>query len=234
MENIQNVFKEIYNREEHIGDIFLKRSGKEDREWLILGYMTRMLKLNCQLYPVFAIGSQPPEPDFITFDKDKNLFVPIEITEVQHPNRKRGDEYKQIQKDEERWNKLTDEEQKKEIENAEVTVGRTLLDSNDVKAQIINALKDKFLKRYHPSTWLLIYFNIPYGHIAQYGWWHSSMEQIIKEILKENSDFQHPPYSRILMTDCEGGAMIQIYPEICTIKPAVSKPLGTPRELDKW
>ncbi|MBE2228359.1 MAG: hypothetical protein IAE93_13475 [Ignavibacteria bacterium] len=234
MDNIQNIFKEIYDREEPIGDIFLKRTGKEDREWLILGYMTRMLKLNCQMYPVYAIGSEPHEPDFRTFDKDKNPFAPIEITEVQHPNRKRGDEYKKLQKEEKEWNKLSEKEQEDELKKAEFTVGKKLIDREIIKQQIVKALKEKYKMRYHPSTWLLIYFNIPYGHFAGMGWWHSSMLYIINEIIAENIELQKVPYSRVLMTDCEGDAMIQIYPEVCTIKEAVSKNLGEERHLDKW
>jgi hypothetical protein len=235
IENIQKKFSEVYNREENNhGDIFLGHKGKDEREWLILGYMTRMLKIGKELYPVYADKTNPPEPDFITYDSEKKLFFPIEITEILHPNRKRGDEYKEIQKEEKRWNKLTEEEQRKEIKNIEVTIDRKLLNNSEWVSQIIQGLSGKFEKRYNPATWLLIYFNIPYGHIAMYGSWHSTMEYNVKEIMKNNAELQKPPYSRILMTDCEGDSMIQIYPGVYTIKESVTKPFGTERNLDKW
>lgn len=235
MVNIQEKFSGIYNTEDlRSGDIFLDRNKKDDLEWLILGYMTRMLKLGEQLYPVFADKTKPPEPDFITYDVDRKLFVPIEITEVQHPKRRRGDEYKKFQKEEEEWNKLTEEQKEEEFKNTKVTVGRKLLETENVKQQIIYALNEKYLMRYEPSTWLLIYFNIPYGHIAMYGWWHTTMIYIMNEILKKNEELQKPPYSRVLMTDCEGDSMIEIYPKLYTIKEAITKSWGEEHKIDKW
>ena len=237
MENIQEKFSNVYRRnEKHHGEIFLDRKYKDDLEWLILGYMTRMLKLRKELYPTYASKVKPPEPDFLTYDNSRIPFFPIEVTEVLHPNRRRTDEYRAYLKADEK--KLNDEEIEKEVEAFEFELQKNYLDKSDWVPQIVKALRDKFLKRYGPKTWLLIYFNIPYSHISMYGWWHLTMEYIVKELLYsdniEYADLKNPPYSRILMTDCEGDAMIQLYPGIYTIKEAVSKPLGTERNLDKW
>ncbi len=237
MENIQKKFRAIYNRPyDYHGQIFVEsRIYEEVLEWLILGYMTRMLKLHQELYPTYAVKAIPPEPDFLTYSSDKVPFFPIEVTEVLHPNRERTAEYKEYLKLKEK--NLSDEEINIEVDKFKHKL-KNYVSKEELFGQIVKSLRKKFLRRYNPETWLLIYFNIPYLHISMYGWWHSTMEAIIKEIMysdnPEFKDLKNPPYSRILMTDCEVDSMIQLYPGIYIIKEAVTKEIGTERNLDKW
>jgi hypothetical protein len=236
MENIKEKFSTVYRwNEEHHGEIFIDRKYKDDLEWLILGYMTRMLKLGEELLPVYAEKTSPPEPDFITYDRNKKLFSPIEITEVLHPNRKRGEEYK---KEIENGKIEANDKEKQNSEKNEKENTFTLLDKKEWIQQVVERLRNKFSKRYRPDTWLLIYFNIPYFHIAHYGWWHITMkyfaEKWLHSDIEEYKDLKNPPYSRILMINSSGDAMIQLHPSVYVIKEEISKPLWEITNLDEW
>jgi hypothetical protein len=117
MENIYSKFIQVYKwNNKHHGEIFLDRKYKDDLEWLVLGYVARILKINKLPYPTYAVKQE--SPDFITYDNHNCLFAPIEITEILHPDRKRTDEYRQEKIETEKFKKLSKKERREIIENA--------------------------------------------------------------------------------------------------------------------
>ena len=180
------------------GDIYLDRKYKDDLEWWVLGKMTELLKASNEQYPVYADKLFPPEPDFITYDVNRNKFNPIEVTEVIDPKRKRSDEYKNSFK-----------------------LDHTIVDS-ETNIGLWNTLKqrlnNKFLHKYENDCWLLIYFDITYSKISPYGYWHRAIINKAKiwfESKKCNT--ANCSYEKILVINSGGGAIVSLYPQLNVI-----------------
>ncbi len=181
------------------GKIFRNRRYKDDLEWWVLGKISEILKMSSLPYPIYAEKKSPPDPDFLTYDKSRNIFKYIEITEVLEPTRKRSDEYREMPNEE---IILEDEP------NAKLSL------------ELMERIKAKLLKRYGKNTWLFIYFDISYSSISPYGYWHKALMTNLK-VWKENKEINlnDQIYKRIFITDAPAEALIQIYPKIQTIKP---------------
>lgn len=179
------------------GEVFLDRKYKNDLEWWILGRITSLLRGKGVDSPVYAEKRDPPDPDFFTYSKRKKLFHPIEITEVIDSNRKRSKEYA---------NKIY----RKNHSEPNLVLWNSLK----------NRLNDKFLKFYGKDCWLLIYFDIIYGHISLFGYWDRA---ILNHITSWNNNkeinLKSSPYEKIYITNSSATALVQIFPKLITVIP---------------
>lgn len=88
------------------------------------------------------------------------------------------------------------------------------LDSSDAWSKFSTLLNNKFSHFFGKRSWLIIYFDILYSSISEYGYWHN---YILKESLK--LDFSNCPYEKIFVINASGEAAVSIFPYSFVIKP---------------
>lgn len=202
MLSIDEEFKKVTNIAKEIrGEFVISQKYKDQREWWILGHFINFLKESNNSYPFYAVKTIPNDPDFITYDIKKNEFKPVEILEVLTPNRKRAQEYKASKKIVEPYI-----EEINKVENPWTS--------------FIQKLNDKFLKIYQENCWLIIYHNMDYGEITNYGFWHNTILANVEEWKNLNIvNFNKCPYEKIFVIDANPNALVSIYPEMKIIVP---------------
>lgn len=204
MEKIAEKLNCIVELNEKIGNEFvISRDYKDEREWWILGHMSRQLKKQGIQYPEFAKKTDPPDPDFITYDKNKERFKQIEVCEVTTPGRKRGDEYRDNDKN--------------------AVPFKFIEPVNQPWSSFINVLKKKFMKRYGKDCWLLVYHNMFFNEITDVGCWHDLIIENTKLWNGKDNEYsinlQKSPYEKILVLNSKAEAMVEIYPNLLIITP---------------
>lgn len=195
---IADEFHRVLVLNQQVGNEFvISGKYKDDREWMVLGYFISTLKNNNFPSPEFAIKTNPPDPDFLTFDFNSNKFKPIEVLEILAPGRKRGKEYKTGKFDEEFI--------------------------KDPWTIFVRNLKKKFKKRYDEDCWLLIYHNIRVSRYAYYGFWHNILLANTKLWYEADNKYsfnlKDSPYEKIFVVKSDGKAAVSIYPELTIIEP---------------
>ena len=197
MQLIQNELARVEDIISEIdGEIYQDQKYKVDLEWWALGNMTKILNNASLPYPSYAEKREPPDADFKACNQDKNFFKWIEITEVLEPGRKRSKEYKNGSRE------------MSEQPNIELW--------QSLKQRI----KDKLNKDYGVGCWLLIYFNIIYGHISQYGTWHSGLLNNVNSWIQSGDlSFSNCQFEQILILNSSGKALVSIYPKTEVISP---------------
>ena len=203
--SIEDKFEKATTLAEKIrGEFVISQKYKDEREWWILGHLIKLLKESNNPYPVYAKKTKPNDPDFITFDFKKKQFKPIEILEVLTPNRKRGKEYLESEKITEPYI-----EEIKKVKNP--------------WSSFVKKLNDKFLKIYQKDCWLIVYHNMNYGEISNYGFWHNTLLANVEEWRKKNFvNFSMCPYEKIYVLNSNVKAMVCIYPELKILVPEKS------------
>ena len=202
MLKIEEYFNEVKILNEKIrGEFVISRKYKNEREWWILGYFVKFLRESNNPYPIYAIKTEPNDPDFITYDISKNEFRPVEILEVLTPNRERGKEYIESEKIHEPYVEV--------IENIE-----------NPWSSFIQKLNQKFLKIYQKNCWLIIYHNMDYGEISNYGFWHNTILANVEKWKKQNLvSFDKCPYENIFVIDAKPESLVSIHPELKILVP---------------
>ena len=196
---MKNILKELERVEKLIvsdPDFHINQKYKSDMEWWVLGKAGEILSELGFEYPTYAIKGE--SPDFITYNERQMEFYPIEVTEVLEPDRRRAEEYK---------------------------IGRQITDWSKTPGRLVDPLEKpwltleacflkKFKKKYPPKTWLIIYFNISYSHISEYGWWHKTLLANAKKW-----DLSGCPFWKVLLLNSSGEALVDLFPKIYVIKP---------------
>lgn len=195
--------KVIALREEIRGEFVISQKYKDQREWWVLGHFVNLLKESNSVYPIYAIKTKPNDPDFITYDINKNEFKPIEILEVLTPNRERGKEYKDSEKIVEPFVEAIQKVEKP-------------------WTSFIQNLNDKFLRIYQKNCWLLVYHNMDYGEISYNGFWHNTILANV-ELWKHSNlvNFSKCPYEKIFVIGNIKEALVSIYPEMKVLVPEI-------------
>ena len=176
------------------GEIYQNQKYKADLEWWVLGNMTKILNNASLPYPSYAEKREPPDADFESFNQNNKLFKWIEITEVLEPDRKRSKEYKNGSRE------------MSEQPNIELW--------QSLKQRIL----DKLNKDYGVDCWLLIYFDIIYGHISHYGTWHSGLLNNVSSWIQSGElSFSDCQFEQILILNSSGKALVSIYPRMKVI-----------------
>ena len=161
-----------------------------------------LLKKSKNIYPVYAIKTKPNDPDFITYDINKNEFKPIEILEILTPNRERSKEYKDS------------------IKIVEPYLEKIKIIDNPWSSFITN-LHNKFLKFYQNNCWLLIYHDMHYVEITNIGFWHNTLLAEVEKWERSNTvDFKKCTYEKIFVIDATAKALVCIHPERSVIVPS--------------
>lgn len=210
MEKITEKLNVVLSLNKKVGhDFVVSGNYKTEREWLVLGHMALHLEKHTFNYPVFADKTDPPKPDFMTYDKSKKRFKPVEICEVLTPGRKRGDEYR---------------DNKKKPYNL-VFVEPV----NQPWSSFISVLNKKFKKRYEENDctlkdcWLVVYHDMNYCEITNFGCWHDLI--LANAELWNGKDNQcslnlnNSPFEKIFVLNSSFKAMVEIYPSISVITP---------------
>ncbi|MGH2568657.1 MAG: hypothetical protein ACRDGA_09975 [Bacteroidota bacterium] len=202
MQRIEEELKRVQLLQEQIGIEFItSQKYKDQREWYTLGHFANLLKKCKDDYPVYAIKTNPSDPDFITYAKHRNKFKSIEIVEILAPNRERTKEYIESAK--------LIEHQWKLIE---------LLDNP--WSTFISTLNGKFLKLYGTNCWLVIYHDISYSQITLFGFWHNTLLANVKKWIESKKvDFDKCPYEKIFVIDANEKALVSIYPSLIVLVP---------------
>lgn len=183
-----------------------ERSHRVDREWWVLGKAVSILEIVGEVYPTHAVPTDPPNPDFMTFQAAGAPFHPIEITEVLRPGRKRTQEYR----------------------DPYHGYGMSIVEPHPTPwISFQRKLREKYLKQYGRDCWLIVYHNMGYSDISHVGEWHRTL---VYEANKWASDPAVPwnpsrsPYGRILIMDAKASAMVELFPTIRVIRPEQHTP----------
>jgi hypothetical protein len=182
-------------------EFFTSQNYKDDREWWTLGHFAGLLQKSNNASPVYAIKTNPNDPDFMTYDDQKKEFKPIEITEVLTPNRKRTQEYKE--------SASIVEPHLREIEEVE-----------NPWSTFISTLKRKFLKFFQENCWLVVSHDMSYGEITPFGFWHNTLLANVKKWRESRVvDFDRCPYEKIFVIDSSEKALVSIFPSLVVLVP---------------
>lgn len=203
---IRDELSRVLELHENIGSEFVtSKEYQDDREWWILGHFCILLEKSGCEFPVFATKSeQKTPPDFITFDHEKKLFNPIELTEVITPGRERTREY--------RNGKYNNEIENIESESIEVVP--------DPWSSFIKRLKDKFLKGYGRDSWLVIFHDMCYEEISSMGYWHSTLLANAKIWQEEGMiNFTKFQGEKIFVVNNNCNACVTLFPKFDIIVP---------------
>jgi hypothetical protein len=113
------------------------------------------------------------------------------------PGRKRVNEYREA----------------KQRSNETLLPGKFIEPIPDPWVTLKDVLRKKYAKKYPVQTWLIVYYNISYSKISEYGWWHSTILANAKSWSVENS-----PFERVLIINSSGKAIVQFSPQLSVIK----------------
>ena len=197
MKNAKEELERVNGIHSRVGSDFVtSRDYKNDREWWVLGHVITLLEKAGHAYPEYAIKTNPPEPDFVTYSDNKTVFRPMEIGEVLAPDRRRGDEYS----------------------TPCSIMGVNQLD--EPWKSFILLLRNKFLRRYGNNCWLVVYHDILCYEISLYNPWH---EVLLASAANWNTssliDLGNSPYEKILVLNSNGNALVEIFPSLSIIVP---------------
>jgi hypothetical protein len=203
MKLIEKELERVHLLQEEVGyDFITSQEYKEDREWHVLAHFAKLLEGNSNESPVYADKTNPPDPDFITFDRHKNEFKSIEIVEVLAPQRERTKEYKESARLTEPRGKLVQ------------------LLEGDAWSTFRSILRDKFLRFYGKNCWLVIYHDISYAQITMFGSWHNTLLANVKNWKNfKILDFDKCPYEKVFVTDASQQALVTIFPSLEVLVP---------------
>jgi hypothetical protein len=176
-------------------DFHIHQRFQVDMEWWILGKAIEGLKIVGIEVPVYAEKRQ--EVDFITYNAKGEIFCPIEISEALEPGRERVNEYREA----------------KQRSNEAPLLGKLIEPIPDPWITLKDILRKKYAKIYPTRTWLIVYYDISYAKISEYGWWHSTILANAKDWNVEKA-----PFERVLIMDATGKAMVQFSPKLEVIK----------------
>ncbi|MFC1511832.1 hypothetical protein ACFL5H_01390 [Candidatus Latescibacterota bacterium] len=216
MESIFEKLDEVKKLHVKVGDDFVtSRLYEENREWMVLCEAVIHLKNNGLIYPSYADKIKPswkdtqPIPDFITYTESKEVFRPVEITEILEPDRKRTKEYR--------------EEQNKDF-SVEI-----IQQVKDPWKNFIKKFNDKINKRYFldssqiQNCWLIMYHNMFYNQITEAGVWHDLVIENFKKFCAnkaiDEKQISSSSFEKILVINASFNAMVELYPDLHTITP---------------
>jgi hypothetical protein len=195
-------------RAKSAAEFFGKRGNESDWEWFILGSALKILE---------QVGGDVPElaekheaPDFLTFRKDGESFVGIEVTEVLRSGYRR--------------NKFHLDEAKKgrkicAIPPPHPTPWKSLAE----------VLKKKFRKVYPNGTWLLVYLDLSRSdfYAMNSNDFEKPWDRIVTEELAQwpretgySVDIERSPFERILLMSSDCSGLMEIFPSLLVLKPA--------------
>ena len=126
---IHEQLEQVKTIEAQAEDEFFANPHKRDREWWILGHVVALLAQTGHEHPNFAEPTEPPEPDFITYEDEDTTFKKIEIAEVLRFGRRRHEEIKKAF-------------------TSDTPVPKTIHPANDPFRSFRDVLISKFSKRY--------------------------------------------------------------------------------------
>lgn len=176
-------------------DFHIDRRFQVDMEWWVLGKAVECLAQAGDKTPVFAVKAN--HVDFMTFDRNGVPFCPIEITEALEPGRQRAKEYQDA----------------KQMSIGAKPEGKLIETIAYPWKTLRKVLSNKYQKSYPSCTWLIVYFNISYSKISEFGWWHSTLIANAS-----NWNLATSPFARVLILNAGGDALVQISPQLAVVK----------------
>ncbi|MGA3050839.1 MAG: hypothetical protein ABSE00_02825 [Chitinispirillaceae bacterium] len=178
-------------------DFLTENEHKSDREWWVLGQAVNLLKLAGEKYPIKAEPRNPPDADFHCFNNDESFCCSVEIAEVLTPERKRGEDVKN----------------KARPSNYYEPRPNIWQSFNDV-------LKKKLEKQYGSKCWLVIYHNIPFTQICNYGTWDWAIKNNVQNLIDEKTmNLPNSPYDQILIINADAEVLVRIHPDLVILIP---------------
>jgi hypothetical protein len=189
-------------------NFFGDRSHKEGWEWVVLSYLTEILRSVNWVAPDYAekIAGES-QPDFQTY---LSLEPPmpyrrVEVTVVYPHDYRIGEHYSAINQK------------------------RSGSSSPDMHwAAFADVLRAKLGKPYASGSWLLIYHDIPPPELDcdLSVPWHEFILRKLRTWTMESSsscDIRKSAYEAIFVVDCEGKAAVRLYPHWDVVKAAATK-----------
>ena len=154
-----------------------------------MGSFYKLLLTNDEF--ISALVDEQESPDFILqIDSIENPFS-IEVCEILHPNRERGNEAQQP-----------------------LDINKIIENKQDIWEQFKSTLQKKLTKNYGNNCALLIYHNIPASHISEYGYWINIVCANIKEWNKQQLiDLKNTTFQKIYIINSSVDEVISVYPE---------------------
>lgn len=177
-------------------EFFNDRKYREDFEWLILSYLTRILTLAGQLSPEYAEKLSPPAPDFQTYLASDTPFRRIEVTEVLRPDYRRGEVHSQRAKSSQRFYDVSDPH-------------------SQPWSSFHRVLRAKLAKPYALNSWLLIYHDMPASEFADFSPWHERVRRALCTWTNDSAttcDITASHYESIYVVDCNGEGAVRLHP----------------------
>jgi hypothetical protein len=125
-------------------------------------------------------------------------FRPVEVGEAVRPGRRRVDEYRAAK-------------QKPSDSNS---LGHLIDPICTPFITLERVVRKKCKKPYPIGSWLIVNYNISFGYVSQYGWWHDHVLSTARAWPLSNKVFQ-----RILVLNSSRQAIVELYPEMKVIVP---------------
>jgi hypothetical protein len=70
------------------------------------------------------------------------------------------------------------------IELPPIEISRIGIENREsIRDLYVNVVNQKFLSDFGVNNWLIVYFDIPYHYISEYGYWHNSILEISKKLI---------------------------------------------------
>lgn len=198
MKNLQREYLRVKDLSEKLGGEFLYSDKyKKDREWWVLGSFFNLLRASDEYCDILADEQESPDFKLKYFTRENNYN--IEVCEILHPGRKRGNE-NEVPFD-------VDFYLKNVIEN-----------QLDIWETFKSTLQKKLIKDYGNNTWLLIYHNIPASHISEYGFWVNLVcANVEKWIEQDIINLKNANFQQIFVINSSVKEVISIHPEFKVI-----------------
>ncbi len=194
MRNLQREYLRVQDLSEELGSEFLYSDKyKKDREWLVLGSLFNLLRASEEYCDIFA--DEQEVPDFkLKYISSKNICN-VEICEILHPGRRRGNE--------------------REISFDEAFYLKNVIDKKiDIWETFRTTLNKKLIKDYGNNSSLVIFHNIPVSHISKDGFWINLVCANVEEWIKHNIiDFHNSKFENIFVINASVNEVISIHPE---------------------
>jgi hypothetical protein len=195
MKRITGELKRVQTTSLDDPDFHIHQRFQVDMEWWVLGKAIEGLNNVGIEVPEYAEKRQ--EVDFITYNAKGKIFCPIEISEAMEPGRERVNEYREA----------------KQRSNEPPLPSKLIEPIPDPWITLKDVLRKKYAKKYPAQTWLIVYYDISYAKISEYGWWHSTILANAKDWNVKKSPFQ-----RVLVLNSSGNAIVQFSPKLCVIR----------------
>lgn len=194
MKNLQREYLRVQDLSEKLGGEFLYSDKyKKDREWWVLGSLFNLLRASDEYCDILA--DEQESPDFNLKRSYREANFKIEVCEILHPGRRRGDEVETPF-------------------DVDLYLRNVIEEKLDIWDSFKSTLRKKLSNDYGDNCSLLIYHNIPASHISEYGFWINFVCANVEKWIEKNIvNLKKTKLQQVFVINSSVSEVISIHPE---------------------